>query len=166
MARVMMSAGLVVAAGIFSSMAIVAGGAQSVTPQIAVPDTGGSGVEGCYRVDGTIYGPYRLAFCLQTRSSYTVKGGGLDCKGGLDWYDQGKGRIEIDLYKAKCGSGQAWTGDSLSCNVPDWKPITVKLGYNKLKIPVPVKKYSTLNCTYNPISGGYKPVKVTAKRTT
>jgi hypothetical protein len=166
MAKVMRFARLAAAATIFSFAAITAAGAQGVTPQIAVPDNGGTGIEGCYRVEGTIYGPYRLAFCLQNRSNYTVKGGGLDCKGGLDWYHQGKGRVEIDLYKSKCGSGQAWTGDSLTCKVPDWKPITIKLGYNKIKVPAPVKKYSTLSCTYNPIGGGYKPVKVTAKRTT
>jgi hypothetical protein len=30
---------------------------------------------------------------------------------------------------------------------------------------VPISGPSTLNCVYNPVAGGYKPIKVTAKRT-
>jgi hypothetical protein len=97
--------------------------------------------------------------------SYQVSGGGLNCNGDLDWYDRGKGRLEIDLYRSKCGSGMQWTGDSMSCRGSDNKQLSLGTADVNVQVAVPIKGPGTLNCTYNPVAGGYKPVKVTAKRT-
>jgi len=122
--------------------------AQEMSPMVAVPDTSKNGFIGCYRVQGTLYGPYRMSFCLRRNSgSYQVSGGGLNCNGSLDWYDRGKARVEVDLYRSKCGSGMSWSGDSLSCTG------------NSSQQP------ATLNCLYQPVAGGYKPTRVVAKRT-
>jgi hypothetical protein len=140
--------------------------AQEMSPRVAVPDNSKSGLVGCYRIQGTIYGPYRFQFCLRRGSgSYQVTGGGLNCNGDLDWYDRGRNRVEIDLYKAKCGSGMQWTGDSLSCRGSGIKPLTFGAGDVQVAVPMPIKGPFTLNCTYNPVARGYKPINVTAKRT-
>jgi hypothetical protein len=139
---------------------------------VPAPDFDGGGLRGCYRVQGTIYGPYRMTFCLGGRgnNNYTVVGGGLNCNGGLDWYDRGNGRVEIDLYRAMCGRGQAWTGDSLSCRINNWRPIRPlpRLPGAQVAVPVPAPgpgpSYNSLNCIYNPVAGGYGPIQVTANR--
>jgi hypothetical protein len=35
----------------------------------------------------------------------------------------------------------------------------------QVAVPMPISGPSTLNCTYNPVARGYKPINVTAKRT-
>lgn len=168
MFKTVRAAGLAIAAAAVVSMPVVeVAHAQAMTPQVAVPDPGGSGLNGCYRVSGTMYGPYRMTFCLGRRNSYTVTGGGLNCNGGLDWYDQRNGRVEIDLYRSRCGSGQAWSGDSMSCRIAGWQPLKVTVGKTQLRVPVPLpppKDYNTLNCRYNPVAGGYQPINITANR--
>ncbi len=155
------------------------GAANAASPvKVAVPAPGGggggggAGYAGCYRVSHTIYGPYNFAFCLNRNKggNYTVTGGGLNCNGGLDWYDSGNGRIDIDLYRAGCGRGTDWTGDSLSCRAPGFRPpvISGNLGPLNLSVAVPVPGSSgidQLNCTYSPATRGYSPVSVTARRT-
>ena len=127
-----------------------------------VPDTGGRGVSGCYRVQGHLYGPYRMTFCLG-RDSYHVTGAGLDCRAGLDWRRAGPGRVEIDLDYARCGRGAAWSSDSMTCRfdrsgrrggdfnaevvVPDWGGSVERL-----------------RCRYVPSEPGYRPVSITARR--
>ena len=59
-------------------------------------------------------GPYRLTFCLDRRGTYTVRGGGLNCDGRLDWRTAGR-NIHIDLRRASCGRGQAWERASIEC---------------------------------------------------
>jgi hypothetical protein len=162
-----------------SSLAVVDfAAAQSPAVSVAVPAPGGGGgVQGCYRVTHSIYGPYRMSFCLNRGrgGSYTVNGGGLNCNGGLDWYDQGGGRVQIDLYRAPCGRGTDWTGDSLSCRgrggplyqgggVPGAIAGAIAGGLG-VAVPAPGGGgYSSLNCTYYPVAGGYSPVSVTANR--
>lgn len=158
------------------ALALVAGVASAplgvaeaqMTPQIAMPEPDNGGIlTGCYRIQGPIYGQYRMTFCLGRRNNYTVTGGGLNCNGGLDWYDQRNGRVEIDLYRSRCGAGQAWSGDSLSCRIQGWKPWRPPVGGPQVRVPVPLPPqpdYMTLNCRYNPVAGGYQPINVTARR--
>jgi len=141
---------------------------DTMNATVAVPARGDAGgPAGCYRVQGPVYGQYRMTFCLSGRGAgnYQVTGAGLSCNGGLDWYDGRNGRVEVDLYRSLCGRGQAWTGDSLSCRADAWRP-TVKVPGIKVAVPVPVgpPSYNTLNCTYNPVVGGYGPIQVTVVR--
>ena len=69
--------------------------AQEPNAQVVVPDRGGGNIAGCYRVQGPLYGPYRMTFCLGAGDSYQVTGGGLNCRAGLDWHRTGHGRVEI-----------------------------------------------------------------------
>ena len=149
--------------------------AQSPAATVAVPAPGGGGYAGCYRVTHTIYGPYQMSFCLNSnrKGTYKVTGAGLNCNGGLDWYDQGGGRAQIDLYRASCGRGTDWTGDSLSCRAGSGPLLQGGVGgaiagaiAGGLGVPVPsIPSYGTLACTYYPVAGGYSPISVTAKRT-
>jgi hypothetical protein len=153
--------------------------AQSPAVSVAVPSPGGGGgLVGCYRASNQIYGPYWFSFCLNRGrgGTYQVTGGGLNCNGGLDWYDQGRGRVQVDLYRAPCGRGTDWTGDSLSCNAsggPLYQggggiggaiagAIAGGLGVPAPAVPAP--SYGALNCTYYPAAGGYSPVSVYAPR--
>jgi hypothetical protein len=144
--------------------------AQSPAVSVAVPSPGGGGgggnAAGCYRLTNQIYGPYRMSFCLNRGrgGSYQVTGGGLNCKGRLDWYQNGN-RVNVDLYRAPCGRGTDWTGDSLSCRTQGNIPLLgggVTIAVPAPSIPVP--GFNTLGCTYNPVAGGYRPVSVTARR--
>jgi len=152
--------------------------AKSPAVSVAVPSPGGGGgggggLTGCYRVTHTIYGPYSMSFCLNRgrNGTYQVTGGGLNCNGGLDWYEQGGGRVEIDLYRAGCGRGTDWTGDSLSCRSNGWTPpplFSGNIGGIGISVPAPSIPFpgtSQLNCTYRPAAGGYAPISVTARRT-
>jgi hypothetical protein len=139
----------------------------TMSPRIAVPAPdnggGGGGVQGCWRIQGTIYGPYRMSFCLRPNGgSYQVNGGGLNCNGRLDWYPGRNGRVDIDLYRSGCGGGGTqWTGDSLNCRT-GWRVF----GGNRptVAVPVPSPGGNTLNCTYVPQASGYSPTQVTARR--
>jgi hypothetical protein len=168
---VKLSAALVAAALAFG---VAGGGAafaddQSMSPMVAVPAPGGGGgsgswgLTGCYDIQGKIYGPYRMSFCLRGNGggSYQVNGGGLNCNGGLDWYTGKGNRVDIDLYRSKCGRGTQWTGDSLNCR-STWNLLGGG-GGKKPTVAVPVPGGGNrLNCTYNPQASGYYPTQVTA----
>jgi hypothetical protein len=159
---------LAAAALVFAPVSVPAVAQDSMGPMVAVPAPGGGGgggVSGCYRISGTIYGPYRMQFCLNPKGSgnYQVNGGGLNCSGGLDWYNRNNGRVDIDLYRSQCGRGTQWTGDALACRIPGWRP----LGNKGPTVAVPVPGgggVNSLNCRYNPMAGGYQPIQVTANR--
>jgi hypothetical protein len=143
---------------------------STMSPRVAVPAPGGGGgggggwgLNGCWNIQGRIYGPYRMNFCLRGNGggTYNVTGGGLNCNGRLDWYTGRNNRVDIDLYKSQCGRGTAWTGDSLNCR-SSWN----LLGNNKgptVAVPVPGGG-NRLQCTYNPQASGYYPTQVTAVR--
>jgi hypothetical protein len=156
-----------------AAMLLSAGGAgfaddNTMNPTVAVPSPGGGGggggVQGCWRIQGTIYGPYRMSFCLRGNSgSYQVNGGGLNCNGRLDWYPGRNGRVDIDLYRSACGGrGTDWTGDSLNCRT-GWRVFGNQLPGVAVPAP-PGPRGNTLNCTYVPQASGYSPIQVTARR--
>jgi hypothetical protein len=106
----------------FVAIGLSAGGASAgqraavpdvAVPEVAVPVQGG--LDGCYRISQSLYGPYRMSFCLDNgQGSYRVTGGGLDCRGGIDANAYGR-RVDIALSYSQCGRGTAWTADNLYC---------------------------------------------------
>ncbi len=122
--------------------------AQAPNPEIAVPDVPQFELEGCYRLDRAIYGPYRVSFCLEQseEGSYRVRGGGLNCRGTLDWYVDDR-NFTIDLARSRCGNRTAWTGDTLVC-----------------RLPRPDRPINSLSCRYYPTEPDYPTLRVTALR--
>ena len=59
--------------------------AQDSAPMVMVPDhPTGVPVNGCFRANQNLFGPYRLTFCLDRRGTYQIRGGGVRCDGRLD----------------------------------------------------------------------------------
>lgn len=82
---------------------------------VVVPDhPGGVAVNGCFRANQNLFGPYRLTFCLERRGTYQVRGGGLSCDGRLQWHTSGRD-IFIDLERSSCGRGRAWEAAHMDC---------------------------------------------------
>jgi hypothetical protein len=138
-------------AGLFvlaACLAAAPASAQSPNPNIAVPDDRPQVIEGCYRLDRAIYGPYRVSFCLDQNEagSYMVRGGGLDCRGRLDWYQDGR-NLTIDMARSRCGNRTAWTADAIDC-----------------RLPRPDRPITSLNCRYYPSESGYPNLRVSARR--
>lgn len=168
-------AAAIAAAGILLTGYVApASAAQQMSPMVAVPAPvpggGGAGVTGCYNVDGVMYGQYRMSFCLDRNGggNYNVRGGGLNCNGGIEWYDTNNGRVSVDLDRSFCGRGMQWTGDSMNCRVSGWSP---KFGIKgggfeaNVAVPVPVPPiFKTLNCRYVPMAGGYSPINIVARK--
>ena len=133
--------------------------AQRTQPQVAVPAPDSGGAAGCYRVRGQIYGPYRMTFCLGRQNYYTVTGGGLNCRGGLSWFNRNRNRIEINLQQSRCGQGTNWTADTLRCNVSGGG----RGAGATVAVPVP-NGGGTLSCRYIPNARGFQPTTITAVR--
>ena len=183
----------------FVAIGLSAGGAfagqriavpEVAVPNIAVPVQGG--LDGCYRISQSLYGPYRMSFCLDNgQGSYRVTGGGLDCRGGIDANAYGR-RVDIALSYAQCGRGTAWTADNLYCQAvfagggyggglsggfggnsgayagrsgPSSRIAVPEIAVPDVAVPVPVPAYiAGLRCTYDPAVGGYPQMSVTARR--
>jgi hypothetical protein len=155
-------AGTGVAAAFALTAAMSVAAAQNVSPQVAVPDRGNGGIQGCYRIQGQIYGPYRVTFCLGSGQdrSYRVRGGGLDCRGGLRWSRLGNGRIQIDLQRSSCGNDTAWSADTLIC-----RPVGSGGSGASAQVAVPDDGGAdSLRCRYIPAARGYKETTVIANR--
>ena len=141
--------------------------AREMNATVIVPDApGGARFTGCYNVAQQLYGPYRMTFCLEQRGSYTVKGGGVTCKGNLNWTASGR-NIEVDLSRTSCGNGVAWSADSMTCQGTTLfgKGVAGAIGNVLAKIIVPdVPTLNGLSCTYYPDAHGERPTTITAKR--
>jgi hypothetical protein len=135
--------------------------AQDANTRVIVPEApGGALVAGCYRPTGNIYGSYRFEFCLERRGTYKVTGRGANCNGRLDW-SVSKAGIAVQLQRASCGNGQAWTGDSMTC-----RPNGI-LGAILGKVLRPDDKVvlGGLRCDYRPVRGsGERPINFVARR--
>lgn len=146
--------------------------ADGQRPQVVVPDYPvGGGYEGCYRITELIYGPYRLSFCLGSvrGNSYTVVGGGIDCRGRLDW-SEGSSGIQINLARTSCGGGIAWSADTLRCNFSG--PTRPPSVFDELRpnVVIPDRpdrpvRADELTCRYFPAAPGFSVITVTARRT-
>ncbi len=123
-----------------------------------VPDhPGGIPVNGCFRANQNMFGPYRLTFCLDRRGTYQVQGGGLRCDGTLAWRASGRD-IFIDLRRGSCGRGRAWEAATIDCRHSG--SLLGQLAGRILDIPL----LSALRCTYHPSVPGVGRRVFTANR--
>lgn len=151
--RMVLAAALVLAS-------LPAGGQEAVAPMVMVPDhPTGIVVNGCFRANETLFGPYRLTFCLDRRGTYQVRGGGANCDGRLTWRTSGRD-IFIDLSRASCGRRQAWEAASIDC-----RPFGSLLGTIGRVIVGDPPRLRTLRCTYHPTVPGVSRRSFTATRT-
>jgi hypothetical protein len=133
--------------------------AQDNSTRVIVPDIpGGALLAGCYRVTRSIYGPYRLSFCLEQRGTYQVTGGGVNCQGRLSWTASGRD-VSIQLQRSRCGNGVAWSADRMSC-----RGAGIFAGILSRILVPDVPYLGALHCTYRPTAGGYQPTTITARR--
>ncbi|MBF9058468.1 hypothetical protein HKCCSP123_04665 [Rhodobacterales bacterium HKCCSP123] len=92
--------------------------AQDQGARVVVPGgpQGGAFVDGCYRVDRPLYGPYRLRLCFGNRGqgSYAVQGPQLVCEGRLGWRISGD-TVSISLRRQSCNLGRAWAAAEITC---------------------------------------------------
>lgn len=153
-AKTLAMAGAIMLAGL-----VGAATAQDVNSRVIVPDVpGGANFAGCYRVQGTLYGPYRMTFCLKQRGTYTVTGGGIRCDGRLNWTSNGR-TIQINLRRTSCGNGVAWSADSMTC-----RPGGIFGGRVPFVVVPDVPILQTLRCTYFPSVRGYPDKNIVARR--
>jgi len=126
--------------------------------RVIVPDhPNGIPVNGCFRANQNLFGPYRLTFCLDRRGTYQVRGGGVSCDGRLTWRVSGRD-ILVDLQRTSCGRGRAWEAASMECRQVGG--VLGALAGRLLDIPV----LSSLRCTYHPTVAGVGPRTFTATR--
>lgn len=160
----------------------VAANATNNRPQVVVPDRpspgprpgGFSDYEGCYRVDGRIYGPYRLSFCLGSPrdSYYVVRGGGVYCEGSLDW-SEGRRGVQINLARTSCGGGVAWSPDTMRCDFSGGRaepPPPRDRFDNRPQVVVPDRPggdrpivSGELTCRYFPAARGFEEITIIAR---
>lgn len=133
--------------------------AQNIEPMVMVPDHPvGVPVNGCFRANQNLFGPYRLTFCLDRRGTYQIRGGGARCDGQLDWRTSGL-NIVIDLHRTSCGRGQAWERARIEC-----RNYGGLLGVIGRVIAGQNPRIRTLRCTYYPTVRGERPRSFTATR--
>lgn len=127
-------------------------------PFVVVPEhPGGVAVNGCFRANQNLFGPYRLTFCLERRGTYNVRGGGLNCDGRLHWSTSGRD-IFIDLERSSCGRGRAWEAAHMDCRHTG--NIFTQIVGRAAGIPV----LQTLRCNYFPSVPGVGRRTFTATR--
>ncbi len=113
--------------------------AQAQETFVIVPDhPGGVPINGCYRANQQLFGPYQFNFCLTRPGSYTVRGGGVRCDGRLNWRASGRD-IHADIVRASCGGGVAWERATLDC-----RPAGRNFGR------IGALLIQSLRCTYRP----------------
>lgn len=132
-------------------------GATAVEPLVIVPDhPNGVPVNGCFRANQTLFGPYRLTFCLERRGIYQVRGGGVSCDGRHTWSVSGR-NINIDLQRSSCGQGRAWEAARIECRSAG---LLGQIVGRLLDAP----RLSALRCTYFPSVRGVTSRSFTASR--
>ena len=142
--------------------------------EMRMPIPGGSSnlsVRGCWRNKQILYGKYRVSFCLErgVDGAYRVDGGGLTCRGDLDWSRDGR-RVEIRFNRGRCNRNIDWSRDRISCRVEDGRagdssdPI-VEPAQARMPTTSGSGEAWRMNCTYRPSTGPYGPERFTARRT-
>ena len=136
-------------------------------PFVIVPDhPQGVPVNGCYRANQTLFGPYQFNFCLTRPGSYTVRGGGVRCDGRLTWRASGR-NIDINLRRQSCNRGVAWAAARVDCRASSVvRDILDQIFGRNQRVVVPdLPAVRTLTCTYFPTVRGERPANFTARRT-
>lgn len=133
--------------------------AQDIEPMVMVPDhPAGVRVNGCFRANETLFGPYRLTFCFERRGRFEVRGGGVRCDGRMTWSTRGRD-ITMQLARTPCGRRQAWEAATVEC-----RPTGSLLGsVGRVIVGDPVR-LRTLRCTYHPSVRGVARRTFTATR--
>lgn len=125
---------------------------------VVVPDQpGGVAVNGCFRANQNLFGPYRLTFCLERRGTYQVRGGGLSCDGRLFFHTVGRD-IFIDLERSSCGRGRAWEAATMDCRH------TGNIFSQIIGRAAGIPRLQTLRCNYHPSVPGVGRRTFTATR--
>lgn len=145
--------------------------APEMDPDMRMPAPGpGGGVKGCWRAKGSLYGQYRLSFCLNRGSDggYQVDGGKLSCGGDLDWVRNGN-QIDIRMNRGRCNRNTDWSRDRISCTIDLYgaAPGQATLIPAQMRMPVPGgggNDINRLNCVYRPATGPWGPVRFVARR--
>lgn len=147
---------------------------QDPDMEMRMPVPGGAsnlGVRGCWRNKEILYGKYRVSFCLErgVDGAYRVDGGGLTCRGDLDWSRDGR-RVEIRLNRGRCNRNTDWSRDRISCRVEDGRagsPGLAVVEPAQARMPTPSGNDDAwrMNCVYRPSNGPYGPERFTARRT-
>lgn len=141
---------------------------QSIEPMVIVPDApGGAIVQGCFRADRNLFGPYRLTMCLERRGTYTIRGGGIRCDGRLTWSARGR-NINIDIQRQSCNRGVAWERATVECQGQGvLRGILDQIFGNNFdtRVIVPdTPAVRSLTCTYFPTVRGERPTAFNARR--
>ena len=142
----------------FLSAVIIGTPILAQEPFVVVPEhPGGVAVNGCFRANQNLFGPYRLTFCLERRGTYQVRGGGLNCDGRLQWNTAGRD-IFIDLERSSCGRNRAWEAAQMDCRHTG--SVFSRIIGRAAGIPA----LQTLRCTYHPSVPGVGRRTFTATR--
>lgn len=146
---------------------------QDPEMEMRMPTPGGGGklgVRGCWRNKQALYGRYRVSFCLERGAdgSYRVEGGGLTCRGDIDWSRDGR-RVDIRLNRGRCNRNTDWSRDRITCRVEDGRadvPGVPVVEPAQARMPTPSGGGDAwrMTCTYRPSTGPYGPEKFTARR--
>ncbi len=141
--------------------------------EMRMPVPGGGGnlaVKGCWRSKQVLFDRYRGAFCRERGAdgSYRVDGGGLSCRGDLDWSRDGR-RVEIRFNRGRCNRNTDWSRDRISCSVDNGRaeaPGIPMVEQAQARMPIPSGGEALrMNCVYRPSTGSFGPERFTARRT-
>jgi hypothetical protein len=145
-------------------------------PEMRMPVPGGGGnsqlrVRGCWRGNQILFGKYRLSFCLDrgVDGSYRIEGGGLSCRGDLDWFREGR-EVNIRMNRGRCNRNTDWSRDRINCRVDDsmWgeAPGVLPVEPAQARMPVPGGNAEAfrMSCVYRPSTGPFGPQRFTARR--
>jgi hypothetical protein len=139
--------------------------------RVIVPDLPeGAVVNGCYRADRKLYGPYTLSFCLTKRGTYRVRGDdGIRCDGRLNWRTKGRD-VVVDLKRQSCNKGVAWAAGRIECLPRNLVDIILdeliderKQGSAKVIVP-DSPRVKWLRCVYKPTVEGERNRTFNARR--
>lgn len=140
--------------------------------RMPMPGVGGAlGVKGCWRSKQTLYGKYRVSFCLErgVDGAYRVDGGGLTCRGDLDWSQDGR-KVEIRFNRGRCNRNTDWSRDRISCRVDDGRaqgtgiPV-LEPAQARMPTPGGGRDARRMDCIYRPSTGPQSPERFNARRT-
>lgn len=133
----------------------------------------GSGVKGCWRAKGSLYGQYRLTFCLNRGSDggYQVDGGRLSCSGDIDWQRYGN-QVDIRMNPGRCNRNTGWSPDRISCSIDAYGAADGDAQFIPAQVRMPVPNggggggsfVTRLSCVYRPATGPWGPTRFVAKR--
>jgi hypothetical protein len=133
-------------------------GAMPVSgPKNTMPIPSQDSITGCWSSDGSLYGSYRLSFCVPRYggATYTVSGNGLYCHATLGWQESW-GTYGFAMRRTTCGQGVDWSPDTFSC--------VLKSGWNSGPVGAMPVQGGQLVCNYRPSVWGYGSTTFSAHR--